>query len=419
MKRLRPTSAVRVTGVYLLFSAVWIFGSDYVLSLIAEDVEEYWFYSSIKGILFILISGWIIYSLVKHEMMLWQEAQVSIQHLEDYDLLTGLYNRSRFQIELARYAADNLPLTIVLTDINGLRLINEISTPSAGDDVLRQYASLLRESMPDEAFIARIGGDEFCVLIPDCDAANVDDYLDTLNANIKQQSMEPIVLSVALGTSSSCADSLTAFDLMTLAEDRMQKNKLLLDDSSSNSLITSLKTTLFERTDETEQQTVRNLSICVRMGEKLRLTTSEINELHLFAILHDIGKIGISDTILNKPGKLTASEYNIMKQHSTIGFRIASSAMPLSGIAYLILTHHERWDGTGYPNGLKQQDIPLASRILAIADAYDAMTHDRIYRTAITHDAAIAELISNRGTQFDPTLVDLFLELYQNQPTIG
>jgi len=127
-------------------------------------------------------------------------------------------------------------------------------------------------------------------------------------------------------------------------------------------------------------------------------------------MLHDIGKIGIDDKILNKPGKLTEEEWAIMKRHPEIGYRIARASHKLARIADYILTHHERWDGAGYPKGLKGEDIPLLSRILAVADAYDAMTEDRVYRKAMSKEQAVEEIRRNAGTQFDPLIANIFIE---------
>ena len=154
-------------------------------------------------------------------------------------------------------------------------------------------------------------------------------------------------------------------------------------------------------------------NLCIKISYILSLSTNENDELYLLAKLHDIGKIGIDDKILNKTGKLTEEEWVAMKTHPEIGYRIASSTPDLRHIAYKILAHHERYDGTGYPKGLKGEEIPLLSRILAIVDSFDVMTHDRPYKKAMTVQEAITELKKCSGTQFDPNLVEVFIQAIQ------
>lgn len=151
------------------------------------------------------------------------------------------------------------------------------------------------------------------------------------------------------------------------------------------------------------------------MGYKLNLNYEELNNLSLSATLHDIGKITIAENILKKPGKLTKEEWEIMKKHTEYGFNIANSTAEFSIIAKYILYHHERWDGTGYPEGLIGKKIPLLSRIIALVDAYDVMTHDRPYSKAMNEEKALAEIIKFSGSQFDPELVEVFIELINKQ----
>jgi HD-GYP domain-containing protein (c-di-GMP phosphodiesterase class II) len=181
--------------------------------------------------------------------------------------------------------------------------------------------------------------------------------------------------------------------------------------SYKNTIINTLLATLYERSYETQEHDVRMKEYCEAIGNELKLSSEEMNELTLLAILHDIGKVGIHQGVLQKPGPLTSAEREEMKRHPEIGYRIAQNTPELSMVAKYILSHHERWDGTGYPRRLKEEDIPLLCRILAVADAYDAMTNDRGYRKAIANEEAIKELKKNAGTQFDPRIVKIFLNL--------
>ena len=191
----------------------------------------------------------------------------------------------------------------------------------------------------------------------------------------------------------------------------MYRHKLLESRSLHSSLISSMKTALFEKNQGTEEHGHRLTKLTRIVGEVIGLTNQQFDELELFSSLHDIGKIGIEDQILNKPDKLTQTEWVKMKKHSEIGYRIAMSSPELMSIAYYILTHHERFDGTGYPQGLSGDNIPLLSRILAVADAYDAMTEDRPYRKGFSKQDAITEINENSGTQFDPYIAKIFCDI--------
>lgn len=414
MKRHSKESAIRVAIIYFIFSSIWIFGSDYLLFLISHDILDYRYISTIKGMVFILLSAGIIYYLVHQEIKEIKLAQLSINHLEQFDPLTNLYNRTAYNKKIEQLETSEDPLFVLLLDINGLKLINEVYSSESGDELLRQLANAVQEVMPDGAFIARIGGDEFCVLLEGEDQETFAESIQSLQ-HIKYEKAKGFETTVAIGSSSSIADNETITGLLTLAEDRMLKNKLLLNESSQNSVIASLLSTLYERSDETQEHSKRIQELCLKIGNEMNLLPTDLDELQLFALLHDIGKIGISDTILLKPGKLTDREYNLMKQHPMIGYKIASSVLPLEGIAHYILAHHEHWDGSGYPKGLKQTQIPLLSRILSVVDAFDAMTNDRVYRKKLTKKEAFEELIHCKGTQFDPTVVESFLHIHTNK----
>ena len=168
--------------------------------------------------------------------------------------------------------------------------------------------------------------------------------------------------------------------------------------------------TLHEKNKREEQHSHRVSALCKRMGEALGLPEHKIEELKLVGLLHDIGKIAIDENILNKPGKLTDDEWKEIKRHPEIGYRILSTVNDMSEMAEYVLAHHEKWDGKGYPRGLKGEEIPFASRIITIADAYDAMTSERNYRSALPNEVALEELQKNAGIQFDPKLVSVFIE---------
>lgn len=343
-----------------------------------------------------------------------EAAYAQIEYLDRHDYLTGAYNRKYFEEtknQLDR--EDCLPLSIIIGDINGTRFINDTFGNAAGDKLIAETARLLRDCIRENDFLARTGGDEFCILMPNTDQNTassilnkITDAFETYNLSLTDPSKH-ISFSLGFGTKQTPTDRI--MDVEKEADEYLQKRKLLESTSHHNAVITSLLATVYIRSQETESHCKRISSLSKIMGEKLGLPPWDRDNLQLFSLLHDIGKVGVEDSVLNKPGKLTDEEWVLMKKHSEIGYRIAKSTPGLESVAEHILFHHERWDGKGYPQGLSGENIPLLSRILAIADAYDAMTSDRIYRKALGMEKAITEIEKNAGTQFDPLLVEVFV----------
>ncbi|NLO37070.1 MAG: diguanylate cyclase [Clostridiaceae bacterium] len=347
---------------------------------------------------------------------------LQIQYLNDYDDLTGLNNRRFFTSLLAKPEA-KLPekLALLVADINGVRLVNDAFGQAEGDRLLVEVAQILKQHKQAEDLLARTGGDSFSLLMPDADeteagarALAIQTACQQYNASSRSQGID-ISLAIGIGTRASREVPLDA--VRQAAEENMLKNKLLSQKSTHGALLSSIMATLYARNQETEAHAVRLARQSGMLGAALGLPQKEMDDLEVFAMLHDIGKVAIDDRILNKPGQLNAAEWAIMKRHPEVGSRIAASAQELAPIARYILHHHERWDGQGYPAGLKGEEIPLLSRILAIADAYDAMTEERVYRKALSRADALQEIESCAGTQFDPQLAKLFVRLMRTHQT--
>ena len=337
-----------------------------------------------------------------------------IEYMDMHDVLTGVFNRKYLEIETIRMnQALYCPLVVLIADINGVRLINDAFGYKEGDQLIIQAASILKQSCGRDALVFRTGGDEFTVLIPHQPEQDIHEMISRIKHHIdlyNEQVENPALnLSLSLGTATR-ANLNTSFEqVMKNAVESLHKNKLLERKSHFSSVIASMQATMIEKSEETEEHTERLAEYVRKMGEWLNLNQSQMDNLILLSMLHDIGKIGIPEHILHKPGKLTDEEWVIMRKHTEIGYRIALASPELHSIAPYILSHHERWDGKGYPNGIKGEDIPLLARILSIVDAYDAMTQDRVYRMGMSKEDAIHELRRCAGTQFDSSLVDLFI----------
>lgn len=332
------------------------------------------------------------------------------------DPLTRLKNRAymKKQFEVLTHQKD-AHYFIIMCDINGLKLTNDAFGHQEGDQMLIAVSNVLRRMCRPTDMISRWPGDEFVILLKDADQAGVCQLIREITREIEQIRDFHLNVSVAMGYAESNADLKSPEDVLNLAENRMYRNKLMESTSSRNATIRSLARTLHEKSTETEAHTMRITQLSKALGSRLNLRKDQMDELELLSLLHDIGKIGIPEYILDKPAKLTNEEWQIIKTHPEIGYRIAKSTPALEHIAEDIMAHHEKYDGTGYPNGLKAEAIPYLGRIINVVDSFDVMTHSRSYKKASDLSYAISELNACSGTQFDPEIVAAFLKMIEDE----
>lgn len=343
-----------------------------------------------------------------------KEMEKELAYLSYYDKLTGLYNRGYFEYLLDKKILNNeYPFTLIIGDINGLKITNDTFGHTAGDEIICAIANVLKDACADEDIVSRWGGDEFAIILANSEDEFTEEICNNIREKCSTESKGLIALNISLGYSTITNNSKNIQDVIKEAEERMYRNKLFENKSARNSIISSLQRALAEKSNETEEHTNRLYESCIKVGKKMNMSKAKVDELELLAFLHDIGKIAIPDYILNKPGKLTEQEWDIMKTHTEIGYRIASATHELSHIAYAILTHHEHYDGAGYPKGLKSIEIPIVSRIISILDAYDVMTHERLYKDAMTTQEALDELRRCSGTQFDPEMLEICIKVLE------
>ena len=335
-----------------------------------------------------------------------------IENLSYRDQLTGLYNRRFFDEEARRLdTSRNLPLSLVLIDVNGLKLTNDAFGHLMGDALLQCVSNILSLCFRAEDIIARFGGDEFVVLLPNTNRVDTELIVNRIYQSIEDEDFGAIKLSVSIGFETKTSSEENLKDVFIKAEDFMYSRKLNESQRMRFQTVKGIIDTLNSKSDIELQHASEVCKLSRLIGESLDLTHQEMKDLENGAKLHDIGKISIQDEILNKPDFLTESEYIDVKRHTESGYQILKSVNLYASIAEIALSHHERWDGTGYPQQLSGEAIPKLARIVAVADAFEAMVSHRPYRTVRTRSEAIEEIVNHSGTQFDPVVVEAFLKI--------
>ena len=333
-----------------------------------------------------------------------------LEYLRFHDQLTGLYNRAFMDQEIKRLdVSRKLPMSIILGDINGLKLVNDAFGNDEGDRLLCMIADIFRRSCRREDIIARYGEDEFIVLLPNTDAETVSGIGNRIMEMCKSISRDHFHFVMSLGKATKTGLETGFNEILTEARDLLYRNKLTGGKSVPGNAVTALVDSLMGRGYETKEHIKRIEKMADQIANALQLPKSQSDDLILLASLHDLGKVAIPDEILKEKEKLSREDWEIIRSYPEIGYNIARQSFKFSHIADYILSHHERWDGKGYPRQLKEEDIPLLSRIMAILDAYDVMRTGRFYKKTLSKKEAVRELRECSGSQFDPALVEAFI----------
>lgn len=337
-----------------------------------------------------------------------------LKYLSLHDPLTSLHNRTFFEQQMRQQKGE---CGIIICDVDGLKLINDTLGHEVGDQLLTKAAMLIQSSLDKSLRLSRIGGDEFAVLIPGNDREKVQETCGRISQAVADYNLDnpQLMLSISVGSAVCNGDVLNIIDVFKEADDNMYRQKLNHTHSFRSNMVQGMMKTLEARDFITEGHAERMRELIMELGAYVGVPHNMLTSLQLLAQFHDIGKVGISDKILFKPGILTETELAEMQRHSEIGYRIAQAIPDLSSISDLILKHHERWDGAGYPLKLKGDEIPMECRILSIVDAFDAMTNDRPYRKAMSEEQAISIIRENAGAQFDPELASSFLLMLEEK----
>ncbi len=361
--------------------------------------------------------------------------------LSTTDGLTGLHNRRRFyemlEAEIDRTRRYGSHFSVTMLDLDGFKEYNDRFGHINGDAVLKSLADALRSALRRSDMAFRYGGDEFAIILPATDADRALEIVDRVRSKwLRTPKAEYAILETPLGFSAGIAqfpeNAETADGLVFLADTALlhakgqggYKSVLVseLGELSQEVLppatmdqVYALAATVDARDPYTYGHSKRVAAIAESVGKATGLSIKQLADLHAAALLHDIGKIGVPDSVLAKPGNLTNREWELIKKHSAEGAKIVGYIRALSTAVPMILSHHEWYDGSGYPGGLKGEDIPLGARIISIADTYDTMTTPRLYRDVISQEEALEELRRCAGTQFDPELVEVFCRAMNEQ----
>ena len=351
----------------------------------------------------------------------------------NHDELTRLLNRrgyqQRLEHELARARRYGAPLSIVLGDLDGFKHLNDVFGHRHGDQALREFADICRSHLRNPVdFVSRVGGEEFAIVLPDTPASGAILAAERIRRAVSDTLRTPAgsPVTASFGVATFPAHGTTAELLLDHADQAMYAAKGLgrnrtiafgdnlprVEQPSGQQehlqAVVLLAETLDLRDAGTRAHSETVACLSQRIATALDLPSDRVELIRLSGLLHDVGKIGVPDDVLRKPGRLDPQEWAEMRKHPELGARIVEGA-GLGDIAQWVLAHHERPDGNGYPYGLTAEEIPLEARILAITDAYEAMTADRPYRRAMPRHAAVAELERHAGAQFDAHLIEIFL----------
>ena len=325
------------------------------------------------------------------------------------DLTTGFEYAKDYEFTNRNAGSFPVPTTVIVFDIIGLGAVNRLRGRDEGDKLIRALAKEMRQCLPRQTTFLRGFEAYLIALCPGTDEFSIAESAGAIVA----ESREKLIYGM------SATGERTLTEALQTAYRSIQIKKLLCEGSLRSQALASLVRALKEADADTEDHVRRTQRMGAMLGRRIGLTDARMTQLELLCLLHDIGKVGIPLEILNKPGRLSDREWAVLRTHPEKGYQIAMSADELSTIADMILYHHERWDGRGYPKGLKGEEIPVLSRIIAIVDAYDAMVNDRAYRKALKPEAAQAEIRANAGAQFDPALAHEFLKLLEDNPAIA
>jgi len=365
------------------------------------------------------------------------------RRLADRDPVTGLHNHravyQRLHSEMERHGRSGKPLSILMMDLDNFKLFNDTYGHPAGDEVLKRVAGVLRRSCRESDVVARFGGDEFLMILPETTLKQAIRCAERVATSIGKERFRcedsaTLPIGFSYGIAVFPDDSQEAQELVARADANLYQSKVqgggkitvrgaatlenMLSNVNGYDLFRAMVIAIDNKDGYTRKHSEEVTEYSLQIAQALGLSAETLQTIQVSGILHDVGKIGVPDSILKKPGKLTDEEFDLMKQHPVFGAVIVGSIAGMDEVVLGVRHHHERYDGRGYPDGLKGEEIPLIGRIMAVADAYSAMTTCRPYRKGLTQHQALQEIRKNLGAQFDPRIGEVFIALREKGATL-
>ena len=339
-------------------------------------------------------------------------AEEKLMHICYHDQLTGLYNRRFFEEELKRIdTSRNFPIGIMMIDINGLKLINDAFGHISGDNLIKMVSDLIKIELRSDDIIARIGGDEYSIILSNVSESDLIALKTRIEASAKTKYIQGVPVSLAIGYALKYDEKIDISQIENSADVMMYQDKLATRAKIRKEAIEIIVENLENRYPNEKQHAKGTSDLCKKIGRQLGFSQSQLLEVLTLGYYHDIGKIALQENILNEKKALDDVQWDNLKRHPETGYSILSSSNEFAGIAESVLSHHERWDGKGYPKNIKGEEIPLYARVVAVAEAYDSLTREQPYRPAMEHEEAIEFIRKNAGTQFDPSIVRAFIKV--------
>jgi len=341
------------------------------------------------------------------------KTEKEITYLSYHDQLTGLFNRRFYEEVLHKMDTErNYPLTLLMGDVNGLKMVNDCFGHKAGDELLKKVAEILMKGCREDDIIARVGGDEFVIILPNSDAFETQKIVSRIQGLCLKETAGIYPVSVSFGYDIKTEKSQDLQEVFNQAEDYMYRHKLVDSDRLKSGMLEEVIKKQYENNEMENNHALRVSEISEKIATHMGLPKEDIDKIKLAALVHDIGKMGLEENILAGEDKLKTDEIKQIQKHPEMGYRLLKSTKRYEAIAEFVLEHHEKWDGSGYPKGLKGIAISLPARIISVAEAFDAMTEKRYRNRIMSRDAALRKLMAGAGTQFDPDIVEIFVVLF-------